>query len=171
MFSQASVCPGGVCTIACWDTHTHPGQTPFWQVHPVGRHTPPRQVHPPAQCMLGYTSPLRSACWDTVNKRAVRIPLECILVLFAIAVAQCQRGFRRAVCSRSGFPNDEVFIELFNPIPGDQCRNTKRDDVPQKIRLSCNLVHKGGSVVSYNQIPYGHWKIKLSFAKAQVFRS
>ena len=23
---------------------------------------------------------LHSACWDTVNKRAVRIPLECILV-------------------------------------------------------------------------------------------
>ena len=47
-------------------------------------------------CMLGYTTPrpeadiprdqrqtptLRTACWDTVNKQAVRIPLECILVL------------------------------------------------------------------------------------------
>ena len=30
-------------------------------------------------CMLGYT-PLGSACWDTVFKRAVRILLECILV-------------------------------------------------------------------------------------------
>ena len=35
---------------------------------------------PPTQCMLGYT-PLPSACWDAVNKRAVRILLECILVL------------------------------------------------------------------------------------------
>ena len=30
-------------------------------------------------CMQGHPAPC-SACWDTVNKRAVRIPLECILV-------------------------------------------------------------------------------------------
>ena len=57
------------------------------QVHTLlGRYTPqagttirvgtPRQVHP----VRADTSPLRSACWDTVNKRAVCIPLECILV-------------------------------------------------------------------------------------------
>ena len=39
-------------------------------------------THPPDQCMLGYTPPLLSACWDTVNKRAVRILLECILILW-----------------------------------------------------------------------------------------
>ena len=44
--------------------------TPPWQV------TPPRQV-PPGQ----VPPPNHSACWDTVNKRAVRILLECILVL------------------------------------------------------------------------------------------
>ena len=38
--------------------------------------TPPRPVH------AGIHPPLPSACWDTVNKRAVRIPLECILVFF-----------------------------------------------------------------------------------------
>ena len=43
-----------------------------WSRHPLGR-------HPPAQYMLGYTHP-NSAYWDTVNKQAVRIPLECILV-------------------------------------------------------------------------------------------
>ena len=32
-------------------------------------------IHPP-----GQTPPLHSACWGTVNKRAVRIPLECNLV-------------------------------------------------------------------------------------------
>ena len=47
---------GGVCPSACWDTHT------------------PCPVH------TGIHTPLYSACWDTVNKRAVRIPLECILV-------------------------------------------------------------------------------------------
>ena len=31
--------------------------------------------YPPGQ------TPMRSACWDTVNKRAVRILLECILVI------------------------------------------------------------------------------------------
>ena len=38
--------------------------------HPLGEQTPPRQ-----------TPPLRSACSDTVNKRAARILLECILVV------------------------------------------------------------------------------------------
>ena len=33
-------------------------------------------THPPP----GSTPPFYSTCWDTVNKRAVRIPLECILV-------------------------------------------------------------------------------------------
>ena len=62
MFSQVSVCPQrqGVYPIACWDTHT-----------PWGRHP-----------LLGRHPPLGSACWDTVNKRAVRIPLDCILVSF-----------------------------------------------------------------------------------------
>ena len=40
----------------------------------------PQADTPPAQCMLGYTHPLPSACWDMVNKRMVRILLECILV-------------------------------------------------------------------------------------------
>ena len=51
---------GGVCPIACWDTHP-PGTR--------GR-SPPRAGTPPAQCMLG----------DTGNKRAIRILLECNLV-------------------------------------------------------------------------------------------
>ena len=55
------------------------------QVHPLGRYTP-RQVHPQQVHPLGRYTPLGkytpdcSACWDTVNKRAVRIPLECILI-------------------------------------------------------------------------------------------
>ena len=60
MFFHLSVSPSvhrGVCIPACIGAHT-----------PLGRH-PPRAVHagihPPAQCMLGYTSLLPSACWDT----------------------------------------------------------------------------------------------------------
>ena len=44
---------------------TPPGQTPPLQTaRPLGRHPP------------------HSACWDMVNKRAVHIPLECILVKY-----------------------------------------------------------------------------------------
>ena len=52
-----------------------PAGTPSWagtspgQVHPSGRYTHPRAV----------TLPPSNACWDTVNKQAVHILLECIL--------------------------------------------------------------------------------------------
>ena len=67
---------------ACWDTHIP------CPVH-VGIHTPLpsacRDTYPlPSACW--DTHPLCNACWDTVNKRAVRIPLECILVLEAMAL-------------------------------------------------------------------------------------
>ena len=85
----------------------HPGQVhPPWQVHPwqihpwagtpPGRYTPwagtpPGQVTPQAGTPPSRYTPLASthplagtppgnACWDMVNKRAVRILLECILV-------------------------------------------------------------------------------------------
>ena len=73
-----------------------PGQTLPGQTPPQADTPNPCPVYAgiynsPAQCMLGYTTPcpvhagihplpLPSVCWDTVNKRAVRIPLECILV-------------------------------------------------------------------------------------------
>ena len=99
MFSRSSVCPQGEClplvpgVSATLPRQTSPRQTPQGR-HPLDR-LPSRQTspwtHPPAQCMLGYTPPpsqymlgythtLPSACWETDNKRAVRIPLECILV-------------------------------------------------------------------------------------------
>ena len=58
--------------------YTPPGRfTPSpWQVHPAGQVHPPRQVHPQAGKPPGH-----SVRWDMVNNRAVRIPLECILVL------------------------------------------------------------------------------------------
>ena len=46
------------------------------QVHLPGRY-PPGQVHPPRQVP---PPPPNRACWDTDNKRAVRILMECILV-------------------------------------------------------------------------------------------
>ena len=61
---------------------TPPGQTPQadtpWADTPLARHPPPHPVH------AGIYTLLPSTCWDTVNKRAVRIPLECILVNFQI---------------------------------------------------------------------------------------
>ena len=41
---------------------------------------PPGQIPPQADTPR-HRPPLRSACWDMVNKRSVRIPLECILVV------------------------------------------------------------------------------------------
>ena len=64
---------------------------PLGQTRPLGRHQPSRQpqAHPLGRHPRGQTpSPMRSACLDTVKKRAVRILLECILVLwffFALA--------------------------------------------------------------------------------------
>ena len=82
MFSRVSVCPragggvsasgprgwGGVYATPPWS------DTPQWQT-PPGQ-TPPRQTIPQAD------TPLPSGCWDTVNKRAVCIPLERILAMF-----------------------------------------------------------------------------------------
>ena len=74
MFSQACVIlfTGGVCLSACWDT---PGADTPWEQTPPRvdplEQTPPWEQTPLAQSMLG----------DTVNARAVRILLECNLVL------------------------------------------------------------------------------------------
>ena len=109
MFSQVSVCPHEVCLPHCMLGHTPDRYTPG-QVHPRLLHppwagtppagTPPHQVHPHQVHPLvhaGIHIPLHSAfwdtppplcrtCWDTVNKQAVRIPLECILVPLDICV-------------------------------------------------------------------------------------
>ena len=57
-----------------------PEQTPPWAntPHPLAQCW---DTHTPTQCMLGYT-PLWWILQDTVNKRVVHIPLECIRVLF-----------------------------------------------------------------------------------------
>ena len=60
---------GGVCPSACSDKP--PGPEADTPPGPEAD-TPQEQTLPPTQCMLG----------DTHNKRAVRIPLECILVKF-----------------------------------------------------------------------------------------
>ena len=92
MFFQASVIllTGGVCLSACWDTTHPPEQTP-----PLGADTlleqtlPPRSRHPPRadppsrHPPRGRYPPPReqSMLGDTVNARAVRILLECNLVM------------------------------------------------------------------------------------------
>ena len=62
-------------------TSPPPGQTaPHYMLgytHRLGKH-PPGQTCPRADSPSWAHTP--SECWDTVNKRAVRIPLECILV-------------------------------------------------------------------------------------------
>ena len=50
-------------------------------IHPPPWQTPLVSPYPP-----GQTPPLHSACWDMVNKRAVRIPLECNLVFVYFSI-------------------------------------------------------------------------------------
>ena len=69
---------GGVSAPLHAGIHTPWADTP-WDRHPpcpvhAGIHTSPCPVH------AGIYTPLCRACWDTVNKRPVHIPLECILV-------------------------------------------------------------------------------------------
>ena len=62
-----------------WQVHPRAGNTPG-QVQPWA-FTPPRQVPPWAGTPpTRVGTPPSNACWDTVNKRAVHILLECILV-------------------------------------------------------------------------------------------
>ena len=82
--------------------HYPPGQvhpqadTPSWagtppgQVHPLGRYTP-GQVHPPCR----YTP--QQCIWDMVNKRAVCILLECILVLHLHEYTSINNTFQQKV--------------------------------------------------------------------------
>ena len=62
MFSQVSVCKRGVSAALHAEIHLPP--------------EPEADTHPE------QTHPVCSACWDMVNKRAVCIPLEWILVDF-----------------------------------------------------------------------------------------
>ena len=75
---KRSLGQGNIFAPVCHSVHRgrgeYTGRYPPQQVH-----QPPYQVHPPAGPFLACTPP-SSACWDTANKRAVRILLEFILV-------------------------------------------------------------------------------------------
>ena len=86
IFSQASVCPGGVCLPQCMLGYTPPpGTTSPWDHNPPGTTHPPRP-RPPWDQSPGTTppradpSPPGSRLQLTVNERPVRILPECILV-------------------------------------------------------------------------------------------
>ena len=76
MFSQVSVCSRGwgVCLRSQGEGVCVSGTPPSRHPPPVADIPPGR--HPPSP---------PSACWHTVNKRTVRIPLECILVKCGIS--------------------------------------------------------------------------------------
>ena len=103
MFSQVSVCPqGGVCV---WQTPRPPPRagTPSGQA-PSQAGTPPGQVHPhwagtsrAGTPSLGRYPPGKYTPWQTVNKRPVRILLECILVFKINLVAADWMTHVRAV--------------------------------------------------------------------------
>ena len=91
-----------------WPPGRHPsGQTPPCPMH-AGIHTPSAECmfgYTPTQCMLGYTSPLPSACWDMVNKWVVCIPPEWILVT--------KKSFREIVLFYSKLHHDCFLTKIF----------------------------------------------------------
>ena len=103
--------------------HT-PSRHPLWQ-------TPPRDRHPQADtpCLVhagihptvhAGIHPLPSACWDMVNKRAVRIPLECILV--SSVIASSPKNTLGSVTmstrlQRAFFPQMRKFLSLISTLP------------------------------------------------------
>ena len=103
MFSQVSVCPrGGGCLPHCMLGYNPPWQTPT----PAGQ-TPPGQTAPQAD------TPLLSACWDTVNKWVVCIPLECILVYCIIDFLNTRLSFGYPLWAAS-FNSFECCIEIIH---------------------------------------------------------
>ena len=116
MFSQVSVCPrGGVYPWSQRGVSATPptlGRCPPWQTHPLGRQplwadTPLGSAcwdtHPLGNACWDTPSP--SACWDTVNKQAVHIPLECILVIRSIF----WQALILIVCGNCLPPIDQLF--------------------------------------------------------------
>ena len=122
----------GVCLSACWDTTPPleadpPDQTPPyllgaespWEQTLQTRHTPSPGSRPPwEECMLG----------DTVNERAVRILLECILVRFKHLLISIHTLFFPSLCAiiiHLSSP-EGTFTTGFGPefcsyFPGDTC--------------------------------------------------
>ena len=179
MFSQVYVCSqGGVCLwsqgvsasglgggICLWShggvchppVRHPPRQTSPWADIP--RQTPPCPVHAgihtplPSACWDTHT-PLPSACWDRVNKQAVSIPLECILVYYFNACSwhDCQH-----LCSPQTFllcgllclcclfsSHFRVFIVCNIPEYLTLCHNTK-----------VNSMTTNGSIFS------GSWELEI----------
>ena len=62
---------------------TPPGQAPQWVDTPLARHplADPLKAGTPPGRHPRQTTPHSRVLWDTVNKWAVRIPLECVLVI------------------------------------------------------------------------------------------
>ena len=120
MFLHMSVClQGGGHPHCMLDTppwaDTLSGQTPS-----LGRH------------------PLRSACWDTVNKRAVRIPLECNLVYLFISWVQ-HNGVLTTYSHRA------TIIKQVNVCRSIQKRN--HHQIMNYFRTECSFVYPFSSFV------------------------
>ena len=101
VFTGVCLSTGG-CLPHCMLGYTPTGQTPSGQTDtPLGRppwtdrHPPPGQTPP---CPPEQTPFPCSACLDTANKRAVRIPLKYILVLSNAIPASLKHFEKRSVC-------------------------------------------------------------------------
>ena len=110
MFSQVSLCPRGGCLSHCMLGYPPRQTPPLWP-------TPPQADTP----IPWADTPLCSVCWDTVNKRAVRIPVECILVTHYFREFTLKSHKDHISFSRNDFAST-----AYNSIKGTKCIKYKQ---------------------------------------------
>ena len=106
------VCKGYVLTGVCLSIGGSP------QADRPPRQTPPfcpvhADIHTPSPCPVhaGIHTPSPSTCWDMVNKRAVRIPLECILVFYSYSSRANEILKRNLLCFSSHYNSTKPTIK------------------------------------------------------------
>ena len=112
MFSQVSVCPqGGVSQHVLGRAGVYLGRVSAWGCIP-------RRCYP-GEGICGTPPDQRQILRDTVNKQAVRIPMECILVkwTFNCLLANVS-SFSGSMCSVVASPSDTCLkIKVPSKIP------------------------------------------------------
>ena len=159
------VCKGYVFTGVCLSTggvsapfyagiHTPMSRCPHEQM-------PPRQTPPWEDTPWADTPPLHSACWDTVNKQAVRIPLECIFVLKCVYTAQhpeSHRDYDRSTDTDKLTQNPkmgicvEVCLCAVWPPPHNSIQPISYQSLYRSRWLAVWKHHKSGSVALWKEI-------------------
>ena len=121
MFSQVSVCPQGGISQHVLGTGVYPSMHWAGVVSTRGVSAwgcIPERCYP-GEGIWGTPPDQRQILWDTVNKRAVRIPMECILVKWTFnCLLENVSSFSGSMCSVVASPSDTCLkIRVPSKIP------------------------------------------------------